>query len=198
MLFLLRHGRVEGAELKRFIGQTDVPLSQEGLDQAKYWAQAFKKFSALSIHSSCLTRCRKTAAIISAEVTKTSQTVHYQTLHAQNIQASPALNEIHLGQWENQPFDHIKKTKPAEFARRGEHIGTYRPPGGESFSDVSHRAVPYFLSTIEKAQPHTLIVTHAGVIRVLLCHIQQIPVDHLFDFKPAYSELIAIDPSNSL
>ncbi len=36
-IYLLRHGEIVGGNKKRFIGQSDVPLSSKGLRQAAWW-----------------------------------------------------------------------------------------------------------------------------------------------------------------
>ncbi|MBW2145364.1 MAG: histidine phosphatase family protein, partial [Deltaproteobacteria bacterium] len=37
MIYLLRHGAVEGQGERRFIGQVDLPLGENGLRQARWW-----------------------------------------------------------------------------------------------------------------------------------------------------------------
>ena len=42
-IFLLRHGDIEPYERKTYIGQSDIPLSQVGIEQAKAWHGYFQK-----------------------------------------------------------------------------------------------------------------------------------------------------------
>ena len=37
MIYLLRHGEIEQSEEKRFVGQADLPLNNNGLRQARWW-----------------------------------------------------------------------------------------------------------------------------------------------------------------
>ena len=176
LIFLLRHGQIQGHEEKRFIGATDVPLDDTGLSEARYWQRAFSGFPLDTVYSSRLQRCDQTARCI-AEKTPVINT--------------PALNEIHMGEWDGKTFEEIKACRPEEFIKRGEDLCSYRPPSGESFQDLSDRVLPFFNPLVRKKEK-MLIVTHAGVIRVILCHILNLPLKALFQIKPAYGELFIL------
>jgi probable phosphoglycerate mutase len=174
---LLRHGRIQGAGEKRFIGNKDMDLDDIGISQARYWHQALTPLTIDTIHTSGLTRCRHTARIIAEDRTVTSH---------------PELNEIHLGQWDGRTFEEIKQQDPAGFRQRGEHLDTFRPPGGESFLDLQNRALPFFHHCLRK--PGTpLFVTHAGVIRVILCHVTGLALKDLFQIPMAYGQLVVLE-----
>lgn len=175
-IFLLRHGQIAGSGTRRFIGISDVDLNDTGISQAEYWLHAFSPLKIDTIYTSCLSRCRDTARRIAGN---------------RKIISHPALNEINLGQWEGRSFDEIKRLNPDGFKQRGEHLDTFRPPDGESFHDVQCRAVPFLTRCLEK--PGTpLFVTHAGVIRVILCHISGLAVKNLFQFNVSYGQLFVI------
>jgi alpha-ribazole phosphatase len=187
-VFLLRHGQTCGSETKSFIGITDVDLDPTGILQASYWKQAFGPINLDAVYSSSLNRCDDTAQLIAngKKVIKTS-----------------ALNEINMGSWDGQTFDRIKKDQPNEFKKRGHSIDIFKAPGGESFYDVSLRAIPFFnlcANDIEKDMDmekgmrkgmggKILIVTHAGVIRVILCHILKLKLKELFQIKLSFGQL---------
>jgi alpha-ribazole phosphatase len=177
LIFLLRHGQICGAEEKRFIGTTDVPLDDAGLLQARYWQAAFSEFPLGAIYSSRLQRCNHTARQIAGK---------------RPIINTDALNEINMGEWDGRTFEEIKARYPEEFKKRGESLSFYRPPDGESFQDLSNRVIPFFNETLTQKKEKTLIVTHAGVIRVILCHILNLPLKDLFQIKPAYGELFIL------
>lgn len=99
-----------------------------------------------------------------------------------------------MGEWDGRRFDQIKKQSPEEFEKRGKDIYTYKVPGGESFHDVSCRAVPYFEHCINTLKKNILIVTHAGVIRVILCHLLKMEPTDLFQIKIAYGQLFVVQP----
>jgi probable phosphoglycerate mutase len=176
LIFLLRHGQIQGHEEKRFIGAIDVPLDDTGLSQAGYWQTAFSGFPLDTVYSSRLQRCEKTARCIAGNL---------PVIH------TPALNEIHMGEWDGRTFAEIKACRPEEFIKRGEDLCSYRPLGGESFQDLSDRVLPFFNPLVQKKEK-TLVVTHAGVIRVILCHVLKLPLKDLFQIKSAYGELFIL------
>ncbi len=177
LIFLLRHGQICGAEEKRFIGQTDAPLDETGLLQARYWQTAFSEFPLDAVYSSRLQRCGHTARQIAGKTP---------------VINTDALNEIHMGDWDGKAFEEIKTHYPEEFKKRGENLAAYCPPGGESFQNLSNRVIPFFNKTLASKKGNTLIVTHAGVIRVIFCHVLNLPLKDLFKIRPAYGELFIL------
>jgi alpha-ribazole phosphatase len=177
LVFLLRHGRIQGAGEKRFIGSTDTDLDEIGISQARYWHQALSPLNIDTFHTSSLTRCRHTARIIAGD---------------RSIIPYPALNEINLGQWDGRRFDEIKQQDPEGFRQRGEHLDTFRPPDGESFLDLQYRVLPFFNQCLR--EPGTpLFVTHAGVIRVILCQVTGLALNNLFQIRMGYGQLFVLE-----
>jgi alpha-ribazole phosphatase len=102
------------------------------------------------------------------------------------------LNEIFLGQWDGMTFEEVKRQSPKGFKQRGEHLDTFRPPGGESFVDLQNRVLPFFHQCLR--EPGTpLFVTHAGVIRVILCHVTGLALKDLFQISMAYGQLFVLE-----
>jgi len=183
-IFLLRHGAIQSAkEPKRYIGWDDMPLNRTGSQQAVAWAEYFGDLGLDEICCSDLSRCRDTAGIISARCCIAPRIF-------------PELREVCLGAWEGESFDDVKRTQPKAFQERGEHIADHRPPGGESFRDLQNRAWPVFEATVRRLRRHSLLITHAGVIRVLLCRLLGMPLENLFSIGQSHGALtiIAVRP----
>jgi alpha-ribazole phosphatase len=181
MVYLLRHGAVQSVEDgKRYIGWQDPALSDVGLRQAHRWADYFADLALEEIFCSDLTRCLETARIIG-------------TRCSVEPRARPELREVCLGSWEGQRFDTVKTNFPRDFQQRGDHIADHRPPEGESFRDLLHRAWPVFSAAAGRVGVRLLIVTHAGVIRVLLCRLLGMPLENLFSIGQACGALNIID-----
>lgn len=167
-IFLLRHGAVQPlGEGKHYIGHKDLPLNEVGRAQAHWWADYFSKAGLKEIYSSDLSRCLETARVIGGccslePIVRTD------------------LREICLGEWEGQTFENIKTRHPEAFRHRGDHIAEHRPPGGESFRDVHTRVWPIFHEMTRRKGGDILIVSHAGVIRVIMCAVLGMPLENLF------------------
>lgn len=181
ILYLLRHGAVQiPKEGKCYIGWQDLPLDSIGISQAKAWANYFSELGLEEICCSDLIRCRETARII-----------------ASGLPLEPCayrdFREVSLGAWEGESFQEVKALHPHAFRDRGKRLADHRPPEGESFRDLQNRAWPLFESVVRRLRKQTLVVTHAGVIRVLLCRLLGMPLDNLFSIGQAYGALNIIE-----
>ena len=181
MIFLLRHGQVQGSDKKRFIGATDASLDYTGMLQALYWKKTFLSFNFEAIYSSSLQRCSHTAGLIA---------------NGKEIIAATALNEINMGSWDGKTFDQVKRQRPKEFEKRGQAMDTFKTRDGESFYDVSCRVLPFFENCVNTLKKKNLLITHAGVIRVILCHILKLKLKDLFQIKLSYGELFILQKTN--
>ena len=174
IIYLLRHGRIlpEGSE-RRYIGQTDVPLSSEGVRQACLLQTEFGGKDISSVFCSDLIRSIDTAKIICESLTK-------------KMVIRADLREIRMGDWEGKTFREIAQCYPEEHAKRGANIASYRIPGAESFGECQSRIIAAFSDIIDATEKDVIIVGHAGVNRVLLCHVLGMPIDNLFRISQDY------------
>ena len=181
ILYFLRHGCIEPFGQKCFVGQINVKLSRKGLQQAEYWAKALSDVPIGVIWSSDLDRTLKTAEIIS------------------NFTQAPLfpvreLREISLGKWEGLPMVTIQRRFPNLWEDRGANMDRFRPPDGENFLDLHARVLSFFHQHIlTQSSGNVLIVTHAGVIRVLLCAVLRMPISNLFNIPSNYAGLTVMD-----
>ncbi len=95
-------------------------------------------------------------------------------------------------------FGDVRQKYPAEYEKRGKDIVNYRPPGGESFADLAGRVLPAFAKIAEETAGNIVIVGHAGVNRVILCHLQQIDLRHLLSIKQEYGQVTVIQQSGNI
>ena len=180
-VFLLRHGSIQNDHApKRFIGQTDLPLTERGRQQARYWKTRLAEAALDGICCSDLARCRETAHIIAQN-------------ESPPVIEVPELREIDLGQWDGLSFGRVRQSWPAAFRQRGQDIADFRPPDGESFSDLRQRVIPAFEKMMDQSIGNLLIVAHAGVNRVILCHLLGMPIGHLFRISQSPGAMNVID-----
>jgi len=179
MICLLRHGEIAGAGSRRFIGQTDIPLGENGRRQAECWGEAWAGRIWDRVYASDLVRSLETAQIIVGS--------------RHPVLALPGLREIAMGEWDGQPMAEIRARYPEAWELRGRSFDTFRPPGGESFADLRDRVLPVFNRIAGKARGPVLIVAHAGVNRVILCGLLGVPLCRLFEVKQDYGCLNRID-----
>ena len=180
MIYLLRHGRIDTGLEKRYIGWTNLPLNKNGIHQANQWREKLSSINFDTIYCSDLDRAYQTAEIIGKK-------------KSIRVKKRPALREINMGELENLPMTIFQKQFPEKWQERGENLLSYRPEDGESFADLQHRVVPEFEKIALKTIGNSLVISHAGVNRIILCHITGMPPENMFRIDQAYACLNIID-----
>lgn len=174
MIYLLRHGEIPSSRPRRFVGQRDLSLTPRGRAQAASWRDKLAEVEFEAVFASDLSRCRQTAEIVTG---------------GRKYKLVPALREISLGQWEEMLVEQVRTSFPGEYEKRGNDIVNHRPAGGESFADLATRAVPALEEISAGINGDALVVAHAGVNRVILCHALGLELDKLFNIELNYCSL---------
>ena len=172
-LYLVRHGALVRSAVRTYIGQLDVPLNEEGVEQAWALRQWLQPVHFARVISSDLKRSLHTARIIA-------------DAHANSIEMLAGCREISLGEWEGRTFSEIEQRFPTEYAARGRDIENWRSPGGESFADCRARVMDALRAILDGAEGNILLVAHAGVNRIILCEKLGIPIAQLHSIGQDY------------
>ncbi|MBI4396663.1 MAG: histidine phosphatase family protein [Elusimicrobia bacterium] len=155
-IYFVRHGAIAHRYDKRFIGRTDVPLSDEGRRQARRLAALFRGRTEMTVLSSPLRRARATARL-AAPKTKVS----WRLL--------PDLREMDFGRWEGMTFEEIRRRDAARVGRWAAFSPGFRFPGGEGLRSFRTRLKRVQNRMFHEAARELLVVSHGGIIRSLLC-----------------------------
>ncbi|SHO66409.1 probable phosphoglycerate mutase [Pseudoxanthobacter soli DSM 19599] len=164
-------GRMEG-----------VHLGPAGREQAERLARRMQRETFAAIVSSPRERTRETAMAISvlAEIGP--------------VEIDPDLDEIDFGAWSGKTFDELN-TDPA-WRRWNEDRASARTPNGESMDDVGRRVLGRMDALRRRHDGETVVlVTHADVIKAVVCHTLGLPADRCFRFEidPASITVVADD-----
>jgi alpha-ribazole phosphatase/probable phosphoglycerate mutase len=180
-VYLVRHGSVEGAERRRFIGHLDVPLSPLGRAQAEAVARRLAGVALDAVYASDLERTRLTAEILAAP-------------HGLRPVLVPALREFAMGRWEGLTAEEIRALDPAAFAKWMADVSGYRFPEGESLGDLAARAWPAF-EAIVAAHPggSVAVVGHGGTNRLLLLQALGLRPERLLGLGQDYAALSVLE-----
>ncbi|HBF86320.1 MAG TPA: hypothetical protein DDW54_01420 [Clostridiales bacterium] len=152
-LILIRHGYSLYNKIKKYTGQTDVPLTEEGLSQAEKTAEyVAENYRVDRIISSDLKRCVDTVKPLSERT-------------GVEIETEKGLREIAGGLWEGKTVEEIKALFPEDYDAYVNDIGNARCTGGESFVEVADRAYKTIDGIArENDGKNVVICTHNGVI----------------------------------
>lgn len=103
------------------------------------------------------------------------------------------LQELHFGQWEMKTWETIGQEALNVWA--ADPLG-FAPPGGESVTELKHR-VTGFLDQYRNEYDEAVLVTHAGVIKTLVGHAQNLPTGEWLMLEIAYGSLTTITLSGT-
>lgn len=171
---LLRHGETENSH--RYCGSTDYPLTPLG------WTQMWNTIEKNPPHwqqiiTSPLTRCADFAQALGQR---------YSIPVTQDVR----LQEIHFGEWEDQSAAELMQTHADALFRFWQNPLTYPPPKAEHLLDFETRVLSTWYEIQQQfVDKKNLLITHSGVIRVILCHIQQHPVERLLEFEVNHADM---------
>ncbi len=119
------------------------------------------------VQSSPLARCRLLGAHLSA---------HF----AAPLHTDERLREIDFGGWEGRAWDDIPAAELN--AWMGDWVNV-APPGGENFLDLQSRITNWWRAL--PAEENIAVVSHAGPMRALLCHVLGVAPKNAFRFDVA-------------
>ena len=152
-IHFIRNAPGEGFDEGRYIGHTDVPLSEEGRAIASQMHDDCVYPYAETVFTSPLKRCTETAAIL------------YPNKEAVPIDG---LMECNFGEFENKTAEELRKYDIFSEWLEGKSA----PPFGESSKDFGMRICKTFEKIAEGMMKsgvfETAIVTHGGVISIIL------------------------------
>ena len=153
-LVLVRHA-YPATETGRLVGSTDPLLDAQGEAQARALADRVARFEPEGCCCSPLVRCRQTAAAIAGPLP---------------VRLEPDLREIDFGRWENRTFAEVAAAEPELIARWSDYDPAFAFPGGEGLGEFQDRISRLAARLAADPAGTLLVVSHAGVIRALVCH----------------------------
>ena len=161
---LIRHGEPVGGH--RYRGHTDDPLSDKGWRQM--WSAVGEDPPWQHIVTSPLLRCGAFAQALSER-------------HGIAMTQQPDFREVCFGVWEGHTAAALEAEEPGVVDRFYHDPVTRRPQGAEPLEAFVDRVITAWRALIEEdTKKHTLVVTHAGVIRAVVTHILRVPLSHLY------------------
>jgi len=182
-IFLIRHGETNWNKEGRFQGQIDIPLNENGKDQARKTFEYLKNISFNKAFSSSMHRPYETAQII------------LQNKKDLKIEKIDSLVEISHGLWEGKLESEIREKWPLLLKNWHDKPEEVIMPEGESIKDVSERSIKAFdkICLSQKDNDLSLIVAHDAVNKTLICNILGINCSNIWKIKQGNGGITIID-----
>jgi phosphoserine phosphatase len=179
-ILLIRHGETDWNRIRRFQGRSNLPLNQNGKDQAHALALALEDESLTAIYSSPLIRTLETARLIK---------VFHPSIP---LFEEEGLVEMNLGEFEGMEAQHWAAEYPDFLRTWQETPASVTMPGGESLQEVQTRTIGT-LERITKLYPTEstlLLCSHNFVNLTMLCYALRVPLDR---FREVRQETAALN-----
>jgi alpha-ribazole phosphatase len=162
LISLLRHGETTAG--KCFLGTTDAELSDLGWQQMRS-AELSNDYDL--VISSPLLRCQKFARQYASEINRP-------------LRIETGFREIDFGEWEAKTAEELWQTDQQALSDFWSDSVKCTPPGGESLLGFQRRVLDCYTSLPgEIKDKRVLIICHAGVIKILLCHVLGIELKNM-------------------
>ena len=185
-IFLVRHGETNWNKEGRFQGQIDIPLNENGKDQARRTSEYLRDVYFNKAFSSSMHRPYETAQII------------LQKNKDLKIEKIDSLVEISHGLWEGKLEAEIREQWPILLKNWHDKPEEVMMPEGESIKDVSERSSLAFnkICLSQKENDLTLLVAHDAVNKTLICNIFEISYSNIWMIKQGNGGITVIDLFN--
>ena len=180
IIYLIRHGRQNSSDCN-----VNVPLSKEGQMQAELLGKRMKRYPVDALYTSDLIRAVETGQIAFSvrhdlfsdiQIRKGLAEVVFGDLTGEK---DPVVKEYYKEYYQKQlSLFKNKKNRPtgSALAKVNTYVGEFfvpiqemHYPNGENGEMVLERLLPVVKEWIEKPYQNIAVVSHGGLIRILLC-----------------------------
>jgi probable phosphoglycerate mutase len=218
---LLRHGETQAIVENRFQGQMETPLTPTGERQAQLAGVRLARPKAdpplpipggppLAIVHSPLSRAARSAEIVADAMREAGMT-------PPQLRPDPGLSELAQGVWEGLTHNEITARYGEVLAAWRRWPTRVHAPGGESLDQVRDRveiALETLLAELAAGAPTgtldrhqvlgyaghagatdrwALLVAHSGVLKVVVCTMLGLPLEHFWNFDFGLASISVIE-----
>lgn len=180
-LWLVRHGETEANVAGLYSGHAPTPLTERGIAQAQTLGTLLRNVPVDNVLCSELERARHTTQLILAE----------REVPVRNM---PELNEMFFGDWEMRHHRDLAREDAENYAVWCNDWQNATPTNGEGFQAFSQRVERFIAQLADyKASQNLLVVSHQGVLSVLIARLLSMPAVAMWHFRVEQGCWSAID-----
>ena len=181
-LILVRHGETDYTLERKYCGHENIALNAAGIKQAKRLRSKLKGLKIDTLYSSDLKRALQTAKF---------------AFPKRVILKRKGLREINFGRFSGLTFEEANKIYPGVCNALLSNPIKTKIPKGDNFFDFANRVEKCFKTILRQNSGKTVaLVTHGGVIRIIILKILQKSFDKFWDINPEIAGIKIIDFKN--
>jgi alpha-ribazole phosphatase len=176
-ILLIRHGATDLAGT--FCGHSDPLLNERGRNQIAALIEELQGENIEAVYTSDLQRAQQTAVVLSAA-------------KAVPLHILPGLREIHFGEWEGNSWSEVEARDGQYAARWLAEYPSLSAPGGEAGGAFEVRVLAAVQTLLRTEQRSIAIVSHAGVMRVVMRQLGGFTEDQCFTQTKEYCSVVRL------
>jgi len=155
-ILIIRHGETAWNRRQIFRGTYDIPLNENGKQQARLAAQSLKNIKIHAAYTSPLSRAKESAEIITVS-------------HGISPVIHNGFIDIDYGEWTGKENSEVAKLWPDDHAAWTKNPHTVRPPGGTTLNEILNNSFTAMEDLAKKHDGETIaIFSHRVVNKVLI------------------------------
>lgn len=169
-LWLVRHGQTQANVDGLYSGISETSLTEKGISQAEEVGNMLNYIAFDKVLCSELSRAQHTTQLI---------------LQQRNVPVitEPRLNEMNFGDWEMRHHRDLQRLDAENYSAWCNDWQNVVPKNGEGFQIFSQRVSAFATSlSLLPKQENVLIVSHQGVLSLLIATLLNMPPDSLWHF----------------
>ncbi len=188
-IYIVRHAdKEDGGYFNPLLRHQDPPLKPEGVRRAESLTDYFRGKPVTTLYASAYIRTQQTIEPL-AKLFGLEPIIDHR------------LNEIDNGAFDTLSEEQIALAYPSAWQSFTERKADFRFPQGETGEEARERIVSFVEEKrLEHPTGDIVAVTHEGLIRILMCHVMDLPVYKRWNFsvdfcgitelqfQPAYGE----------
>ncbi|PZP40270.1 MAG: 2,3-bisphosphoglycerate-dependent phosphoglycerate mutase [Pseudomonas fluorescens] len=191
-LILTRHGQSDGNKRNVFTGWLDLPLTEQGEQEARNAGQRLKAagLTPSVAFSSELQRAMRTCDLMLEELGQADL----------SVTRNSALNERDYGNLNGLNKDEARAKWGEEQVHIWRRAYDTPPPGGESLRDTVARVLPYYVNKVLPqvlSNETTLVAAHGNSLRALIMALEGIPSEEIPSVELATGEIYVYKLDNA-
>jgi alpha-ribazole phosphatase len=175
-ILFIRHGETDMAGT--FCGHSDPDLNARGHEQTAELVNRLHSEDIGTVYTSDLRRAQTTAKAIASAL-------------GLECRLRPALREINFGKWEGLTWKEISERDEVYARRWVAEYPLVSVPEGEAFRNFEQRVLEEVAVLSTKAAERSIaVVTHAGVLRTVLCSLHRCSEEDAWEQTKSYCAIV--------
>lgn len=183
-IIIMRHPETKANDQGIIYGRLDYAYTKKGYEQGSKLIEYVKYKEIQRIYSSPLKRANG----IATEISKN-----------RNIEVivKDQLAEMDYGIFEGLKEEEIINKYEDEYNQFMKNYNTYTIPNGECYKGFCQRVKAFIVDELKAQEGTIVIVTHGGVIRLLMSYLLDIDLNLIWHFEVLPGGVVEIDYSNN-